>query len=197
MKVLYIDACVREESRTRRLAKTLLQKLGGDVESVSLYEQNLPFTDKELLAKREQDCRCRNFQDAYYDYAKQFAEADVIVVAAPYWDLSFPAILKQYIELIMISGITFHYTEEGIPVGMCKAKKLYYVTTAGGKIYNPEYSFGYLKSLATGMLGVVECQMISAENLDIIGNDVEAMLQEAESRLGMDMPEDQCTYSCR
>ena len=47
------------------------------------------------------------FNDHIFDYAKDFAKADTIVIAAPFWDLSFPASLKCYIEAINILGITF------------------------------------------------------------------------------------------
>ena len=50
------------------------------------------------------------FQDPLFGLARQFAAADRIVIAAPYWDLSFPAALKQYVEQINVLGITFIYT---------------------------------------------------------------------------------------
>ena len=34
--ILYINACMRGESRTDRIAKALLQKLGGDYAEVKL-----------------------------------------------------------------------------------------------------------------------------------------------------------------
>ena len=40
-----------------------------------------------------------------FDLAKQFAEADEVIIAAPFWDLSFPAALKQYFEQINVLGI--------------------------------------------------------------------------------------------
>lgn len=73
------------------------------------------------------------FDDPMFRYAKQFANADEIVVAAPFWDLSFPAKLKIYLEQIAVAGITFRYTN-GRPTGLCKAKKLTYITTSGGPI---------------------------------------------------------------
>ena len=41
-------------------------------------------------------------------------------------------------------GITFQYSTEGLPVGLCKAKKLYYITTAGGNYVPDEFGFGYV-----------------------------------------------------
>ena len=53
-------------------------------------------------------------------YARQFAAADRIVIAAPLWDLSFPAQLKVYLENIYVTGIVTKYSEAGEPVGLCR-----------------------------------------------------------------------------
>lgn len=179
LKILYIDACPRKESRTRRLADALLEKLSGEVEQVILSQEQLPEINEEAVEKRAADGQCGNFGDPLYRYAKQFAQADTIVIAAPFWDLSFPAILKKYLEAVSVTGITFSYSEEGVPVGMCRAGKLYYVTTSGGPIWNDEFGYGYVKALAQGMFGIGETERISAENLDIWGNDAEEIVQDA------------------
>ena len=176
--VLLIDACVRTDSRTRRLAGAVLAKLGDDVETVELYKENIPALDEELLEWRHLKCEALDFSDDYFRFARQFAAADCVVIAAPYWDLSFPAKLKDYIECISINGLTFKYNEQGIPVGLCRAKKLVYVTTAGGPIIDDAFYFGYIAGLAKGMLGIKECELIKAEGLDIFGNDPEAILAE-------------------
>ena len=148
---LYINCCVREESRTDRLALAVLQKLGGDFTELKLYGENLKPLDSEMLNKRTALIEQGDYSDQMFDYAKQFAGADTIVLAAPYWDLSFPATLKTYIENIYVTGIVSAYNENGMPVGLCKAKELYYITTAGGP-YDPTYSYGYIESLAKNFL---------------------------------------------
>lgn len=125
----------------------------------------------------------KDYTDPYFMYAKQFAEAECIVIAAPFWDFSFPALLKNYIESICVTGITFEYTDDGIPRGLCKANTLYYITTAGGPIYNYEYGFGYVKGLAQQLFGIPNAFLFKAENLDIIGNDVESIIEEAKSEI--------------
>ena len=86
--------------------------------------------------------------------------------------------LKQYIEHINVLGITFEYTPEGIPKGLCKAKKLYYVMTAGGTFVPEEYGFGYIKALAQSFYGIKEVELIKAVGLDIVGADVDAIMNE-------------------
>lgn len=180
--ILYINCCVRKESRTNRLAKYLLSKLGGEYDELKLSETNFqPLSDK-ILEKRTELAVNGDYSDPMFGLAKQFKEADTVVIAAPYWDLSFPAVLKTYIENIMVSGLTFRYTESGIPKGLCRAKKLYYVTTSGGPL-DPTFGFGYIKAAAEGMLGLKEAVLVKAEMLDIIGADVNSILESAEKEI--------------
>lgn len=181
--VLYINACVREESRTKRLADYLIKKIGDMVDEIKLSEITFPKVDEAFLIRRDGFIRDQDYSDKIFDFAKVFSKADTIVIAAPFWDLSFPSVLKQYFEQICVLGVTFSYSEEGIPQGLCLAKKLYYVTTAGGNIFSDEYGFGYLKALAQGFYGIPEVIFISAEGLDIIGADVEKILYEAEQKI--------------
>ena len=111
--------------------------------------------------------------------AVQFAKADEIVIAAPLWDLSFPAMLKQYFEQINVIGVTFHYTTEGFPEGLCHAKKLTYISTAGGDFYPEEYGFGYVRALAESFYGIHDVRLIKAVGLDIDGADEEKIMRAA------------------
>lgn len=181
--ILYVNACVRKESRTKRLADRLLEKLNGAVEEVRLDTISFPAVDRDFLIHRDELIAAGDFEDPLLDLARQFAAADVIVVAAPYYDLSFPASLKQYLEQINVVGITFCYSEAGIPVPLCKAKRLYYVTTAGGNYVPDEFGFGYVKALAEGYYGIKDVELIKAVGLDIVGADVEEIMKEAEERI--------------
>lgn len=175
---LYINCCVRAESRTNRLAKAVLKKLGDKYTELKLYEQNLRPLDAEALSYRTSLIEKGDYGDKMFDLAKQFAAADKIVIAAPYWDLSFPAPLKTYIENIYVTGIVSAYGNDGMPVGLCRARALYYVTTAGGP-YEPAYSYGYFENLAKSFFGIPETRLIKAEMLDITGNDAEQILNSA------------------
>ena len=180
MEILFIDACLRKNSRTRALATEVLNNLCGNITELKLPEIPIPVIDENAVDKRHSHSVTGDFDDPMFNLAKQFASSDEIVIAAPFWDMSFPAVLKQYIEAITVSGITFRYSEEGIPIGLCKAKNLYYVTTAGGPIFNSEFGFGYIKMLAENMYGIKNCHFFKAENLDIIGNNVDDILEKSK-----------------
>ncbi|MGN1001827.1 MAG: NAD(P)H-dependent oxidoreductase [Oscillospiraceae bacterium] len=180
--ILYINSCVRSQSRTNRIARALLKKLGGDYEEVKLAEEGLSPLTEDALEKRTELIERGDYSDPMFRYARQFAEADTIVIAAPFWDLSFPAELKTYIENIYVTGIVSRYGPDGRPIGLCRAEKLYYVTTAGGP-YVPDYSFGYLKELATGYFGIKEAVLIKAEMLDVDGFSAEEIVRQAMDAL--------------
>ena len=179
---LLIDACVRRDSRTRRLTDCLLSRLGGAVTELRLAELDFEKTDEAFLRRRDDLIAAERFDDPAFALARQFAAAERIVIAAPYWDLSFPAALKQYFEHINVLGLTFRYTPEGTPVGLCRAKRLYYVTTAGGAFVPEEFGFGYVKALAQGFYGIDDVRLLQAVGLDIDGADPEAILARAMDR---------------
>ena len=174
--ILFVNACVRRQSRTLRLAKRLLNNLNGDIKEVRLEEVSFHVVDEAFIERREFLKNTGKYDDPMFDLAKDFANADTIVIAAPYYDLSFPAMLKQYFEQINVLGLTFTYSEAGIPKGLCRAKNLYYITTAGGPILSDDFGFGYVKALANTFYGIKDVYQIKAEGLDVIGADVDSIL---------------------
>lgn len=186
--ILYINASVRKESRTEKLAQKLLARLDMPYEEIRLEDISFPAVNGDFLMKRDLLLSRGDFQDPMFGPARQFAEAQAIVIAAPYWDLSFPAMLKQYLEQVNVVGITFKYSEEGVPIGLCRADKLFYVTTAGGYYVPEEFGFGYVKALAQNYYGIQDVRKIEAVGLDIIGADVNTIMADAENTLsGMDL----------
>ena len=184
-KILFVNACVRESSRTLMLARYILDRLNGEICEVELQKENLKPLDENLLEKRDRLISSKEFSNSMFCYANEFAAADTIVIAAPYWDLAFPAILKIYLEQITVCGITFMY-KKGIPQGLCRAKQLIYVTTAGGTIYD-NFGFEYVEALAKKLCGIGEVRFFKAKNLDIEGNDITEILERAKSEIDAEL----------
>ncbi len=179
--ILYINACVRGESRTDRLARKLLEKLGDHTE-VYLPGEGLAPLSEEILALRTELIDKGDYSHPMFRYAKQFAAADTIVIAAPYWDLSFPALLKTYIENIYVTGLVSRYGSDGQPIGLCRAKDLYYVTTAGGP-FDSRFGFDYISDMAKFCFGIPNTHLIYAEMLDVEGFDSKEILKKAEKEI--------------
>ncbi|MGN0691265.1 MAG: NAD(P)H-dependent oxidoreductase [Oscillospiraceae bacterium] len=180
---MFINSCVRSNSRTLRLARKLLDKLGGDVEELDIFKENILPMDESALAARDELLKKGELDAPRFRYARQFANADIIAAAAPFWDLSFPAAFKSYLEAIMVPEITFTY-KTGVPSGLCRAEKLYYVTTVGGP-FIPDFGYGYVKALAENFFGIGDVRCIYAENLDIIGADTDSILDAAAEKIAL------------
>ena len=182
-KILFVNACVRPESRTLILARRVLDRLQGMVEEVNLEREGIRSLHYDTLQQRDAALGAGDMEAPVLRFARQFAKADVIVMAAPYWDLSFPSMVKNYIEAVTVCGMTFYYTPEGRPAGLCRARKLIYVTTAGGPIMEPDFGYDYIRALADNFYGIPECIAFKAENLDIIGADVDSILEKVKKKI--------------
>ena len=180
--ILFVNGCVREHSRTLELAKAVLEREGRAFEEVVLYPDGPAGLDADKLALRDELLQKKDYDHPMFRWARQFAAADTIVMAAPYWDLAFPTKVRAYLEEITASGITFQYGPNGMPQGLCKAKRLIYVTTAGGPIFQ-NFGFEYVKSLAQAFYGIEDVRLVKAEGLDIWGADPAAILAQAKAEI--------------
>ncbi len=184
-KLLFVNACVRnEKSRTKILADYLIEKLETrfQVKELNLMKEDLKVLTEERLNKRD-ELKIKNLDDSMFDYAKELADADLIIVAAPFWDLSFPAILKIYIENIFVEGITFTYGERGIK-GLAKGENLVYITTRGGKYKGSPLEMGvsHFKGVCD-MLGINNFYSIEGEGLDMGIDSLENILEELKKEI--------------
>lgn len=187
--LLFINACVRgPRSRTLQLARRFLEMWQQKHPEAVITERDL-CRDRlspqypEVLEERDALWSAGKLDDPLFQPARQFAAAGRIVIAAPFWDLSFPAILKIYLERISVTNITFGYDDLGRSVGLCKADKLLLITTRGGDFSIPEISWmemgaRQLEALCA-MYGISSFQCLTAQGLDDIRNDKEAILAQA------------------
>ena len=180
--ILFINGCIRENSRTLELAKAVLERENGNIQEVTLYPDGPDGLDAEKLRLRDELLAKKEFDHPMFRWARQFAAADTIVLAAPYWDLAFPTKVRAYLEEVTVSGITFQYGHGGMPQGLCRAKRLIYVTTAGGPIF-ANFGFEYVKAMAQGFYGISDVSLVKAEGLDIWGADAEGIMAQAKAEI--------------
>lgn len=134
MKTLIVDATGRDEqnSKTKYLANRVIDKLQlEDYQVVDLYNETIPFVTKEIIASWDTD---KGSHEAL-KFLHQFEESDQIIFIYPTWNWSVPAILRAYMDLIIISGRTFGYNNRGKSVGYLSSKKAILISTTGGKTY--------------------------------------------------------------
>ena len=109
--------------------------------------------------------------------ARAFQAADAIVVAAPLWDMSYPALLKIYIEHISANGLCYHYDAAGCH-GDCRAERLVYLTSGGDFETGESVGVLHWKQLCT-MFGIEKFDYVFAGGLDIDPNKTGELLEAA------------------
>ncbi len=183
-KVLFVNCCIRREnSRTLDLAKHFLDSVDKneyEIEELCLMDEPLEYFKEGFFEQRERILADKNFDHPRFRYAWQFKEADKIVVAAPFWDLSFPALLKVYIENLCVEGITFGCDETGC-FGTCKADKLVYITTRGGSYIGSDLEMGarYMEAMCV-FFGIDKFELVCADGIDIVENDKKKIIEDAK-----------------
>ena len=185
MKLLFVDCCISQRgaaSRTKALAAAFLETFrqshpGARIETADLAALALkPFT-VDMLDRRDALAAAGRWDAPIFDLARQFRGADAVAVAAPFWDLSFPAALRVYVEHISANGLTYHYEADGCH-GDCAARRLVYLTAGGG--FEREDSLGvlYWRQLAA-MFGIPCFDYVFAGGLDVAGMEAGKLLDGA------------------
>ena len=174
MKLLFVDCCISQrgaDSRTRALADAFLTAFRSnhpDTEAETVSQETLlalkPF-DAEMLNERDALASVGAWEAPVFDLARQFRAADAIVVAAPFWDMSYPAALRTYIEYISANGLTYHYDENGCH-GDCKADQLVYLTSGGDVEREDSVGVVHWRQLAA-MFGIPRFDYVFAGGLDL------------------------------
>ena len=153
-KLLYITVNSKPEilssSKTvgRAFVNRFIEKYPDfKVEELDLYKEHVPRLEYEYFESRNcivsKDAanklseKQKNEVQKINKLCKQFIEADVYIIAAPMWSLSFPAPLKEYIDCIVQVHMTISLPEKGgKPKGLLndKDRAAVYIQSSGGDI---------------------------------------------------------------
>ena len=171
-KLVVINACVREaDSRTLRIAESVVTELSRRYGIIRFdlpsMEGIVPLTPA-LYAERTR----ADIPAWALEAARAIAETDRLLIAAPFWDMSFPAILKCFFEQTSLFDATF--TDNGKTcTGLCKSPKVLYITTRGMDIPTGdprEQATPYLKALGS-LWNLGEITTLSAQNMDYLSSE--------------------------
>lgn len=182
--LLFVNACLREGSRTERLARMWLERYEGEVVELLLARldvEPLGADGLNSIAAYSNGVATGDFSHPMFSFAKEFAQADEVLIAAPFWNYGLPAKLHACLELVCSQGVTFDIDETGAYVSLCRAQRLTYVQTAGGPEVDPldDHAFGYVRTLAERFWFIPEIELIAAWGLDGPDADVDALLKAA------------------
>lgn len=166
-KLILVNSCMRAESSTRRLMEHARMLLAEryDIEEIDVNAMALTPVTPEIQCERS----AGKVAEHIVAMARRIAAADRIVVAAPFWDMSFPSVLKAFIENMSLYNVTF--TDNGKScVGLCRCERMLYVTTRGMDIATGsvlEQGSTYLQALSA-LWGCGEVITVAAHNLTIV-----------------------------
>ena len=152
-KLLYITANSKPEelssSKTvgRKLVDSILSKYADiQVEELDLYKEHIPqlkhnyFSGRStLIGAEERGALTEGEQkevERIIQLCDQFIGADIYVLAAPMWSLSFPAPVKEYIDCIIQAEKTISFEDSKKPQGLLddKDRLFIYVQSSGMQI---------------------------------------------------------------
>jgi len=158
-----------EKSYGKKLAEIFIEEYKkknptDEVDVIDLYNEEYPALKYfEIESARETG------KGKMITEATNFKNYDKYLIVAPMWNLSVPSILKSYIDHIIVSGVTFKYTKYGIPKGLLRDKKAFYIGTRGGAYPFPAsliaFDLKYIKFVLKFM-GIKKFKSFLLENID-------------------------------
>lgn len=187
-KLLYITANSKPEnlstSKTvgREFVNHFLKENSNYIlEELDLYNEYIPDINYKIFAKRAKpvsgaeynalNIEDRKAVDAINSLCDQFLEADTYVIAAPMWSVSFPSILKKYIDCIIIDDKLIKVYPDTVK-GLLdnKERNMVYIQSSGGvypKIFSGTFNHGvdYFHDIFK-FLGVNKFEKILVEGVD-------------------------------
>ena len=104
-KLVIIDSCMHEGSRTRRLLQAAVNELStrNAIETFDVNALAFPPVSPEIMQQRNNGY----VPERIVEVSRRIAAADRLVIAAPFWDMSFPSVLKVFLENVSLFHITF------------------------------------------------------------------------------------------
>ncbi len=176
--ILFINGCIRgKNSRTLKLAYKYIDKLKKKEDFLliekNLNDENLSFMTSDYFDNETGEQIASNNQ-----LAEEFAMADEIILAAPFWEFMFPAVVNCYFEQISRVGVTFRYTQEG-SVGLCRANSFKYIYTSGAYLTQEDKICEKYINKLTELYGISSFSSILVDGLDIQTNNSEALINDA------------------
>ena len=157
------------------------------MQTLVINDLDLSIVKKELITKRNNG----DIDPQVMSWAESVRDADRIVIAAPFWDMSFPAAFRNFFELCSIFDVTFK-SDDKTCYGNCRAEKMLYITTRGMNIDTGdvlEQGTPYLKALSW-LWGIGPLQVVSAQNMDYLSpSEIEERISKAISE-GLKIAED-------
>lgn len=147
-KVLYITAHPLNDEQSYSLAtgKAFIEEYQSvnptdEVVHINLFKEQIPNIDADVFSgwgKLQTGSKFEELSDEEQmkvarisELSDQFVTADKYVFVTPFWNFSFPPVMKAYLDSVSVAGKSFKYTEQG-PIGLLTNKKALHIQARGG-----------------------------------------------------------------
>lgn len=160
---------------------------GADITVRDLAADPVPVLDGEIAMGLQGGHELSERQQAALTLSntliQELKDHDVLVIAAPMYNFSIPTQLKNWIDLVARSGVSFTYTENG-PQGLITGKRAVVITTRGGvhKGSPADHVVPYLKTVL-GFIGIDDVETVYGEALSMGPEATEKGMSEAKLAL--------------
>lgn len=190
MHVLEINASARRDgSVSRQLVADFMAALEDRHNDLRVTRRDLasglPFVDQSWVEanftpEEERTAAHRATLSLSDELVSELEAADILVIGAPIYNFSVPAVLKAWIDMIARARKTFRYTESGVE-GLLRNKKAFVIVPSGGVPVGSAVDFAtpYLRH-ALAFIGITDVEIVGARGADR-GND--DALDEARARI--------------
>lgn len=205
-KLLYITANPKPEnlSASKTVGRAFVNRFlerneEFELEELDLYKSHIPRLEYEYFIDRncmidEQDIRKldlkqQNEVKRIIELCDQFKSADMYVIAAPMWSLSFPAVLKEYIDCIVIDKKTVNIKKGEKPEGLLSDKKrgFVYIQSSGAHLNMlseiiMDKGVHYVKSIMK-FLGIENCEKLLVDGTGTSEAERNSAIEKAEKHI--------------
>lgn len=182
MKRLVINACARKESNTYKIFEELVNlKQWEEYKIVNLYDKEVPYVDEIMLNERSTSYISEKGL-IENEFVTDFENCDQVIFIYPTWNWNVPAVLKSYLDMIMITHRTFNM--KGIKtVGLTNIKQAVIINSTGLKVFPKVISYlfnintdiYYMKNMMK-IMGINNVVTIRVGNIENTGYKVEKNL---------------------
>ncbi len=197
-KLLYVESSPRKErSHSINVAKAFLDAYrkahpNDSVETIDLWATDLPPFDNTAVGAKfnppdKQTSEEKVVRSKLVGIANQLVEADKLVFSVPMWNFGIPYILKHFIDVVTLPGVTFTVTAEGKYQGLLTGKSAVVIYARAGDYApgSPAEAFDMQKpymELWLGFVGITDVQSIIVGPTAGAPEAVQAVDQKAVSK---------------
>jgi FMN-dependent NADH-azoreductase len=178
-QILYIQASPRTSSISHDLADQLLAKLqslhpGANVVTRDLIHGLPLISDASIAAfytpaddRSSAQKKILETSDNLIDELK--TKSDILVISTPMHNWGMPAVLKAWIDWVVLARQTFRYKPDGSGIeGLLKNRKTYLVIATGGvKVNSPGDFLTPHLTFILNIMGITDIEIIAADGTSL------------------------------